>query len=74
MNKMRKQYSNLLETRNELALLSDAKAEEDQDKFKYGYREEYQKKRPSIFRTEWGEVRQASRNASIKIQFHILPP
>lgn len=52
MDKMRKQYSNSLEIRNGLALLSDAKAEENQDKFKHGYREEYQKKRSSIFRTE----------------------
>lgn len=45
-----------------------------EDKFRYGYREENQKKRPNIFRTKWQEVRRESYNASIKMQFHILSP
>jgi len=49
---MKKQYSNSLETDKEtgtLALLSDAKAEEDQDKFRHGYREKYIKRRGRVF-------------------------
>jgi len=58
MTKMKKQYSNSLETDREtetLALLSDAKAEEDQDKFRHRYREEYIKRRGRVFSEQNGE-------------------